>query len=164
MEYLGIGIEECKDRTCHTLQKRLITKSIETTKMTDCKPNWTPTIQVALASGPDGEPYNQAKGLWNYASVVGMLLHVSNNTPPDITFAVSQVAHFTAAPKVLHAKAIKSIIRYLAHDPSNKGLIIKPDGKFDLKCWVDADFAGLYGCEPIHNPKSLLKSRYMDIL
>ena len=90
MEYLGIGIEECKDRTCHTLQKRLITKSIETTKMTDCKPNWTPRTKVALWSDPEGEPNNQMD--WNYASVMGMLLYVLNNTRPDITFAVSQVA------------------------------------------------------------------------
>ena len=68
-------------------------------------------------------------------------LYVSNNTRPDVTFTVSQVAQFTAPPKVSHATAIKSIVRYLAHDP-NKGLIVKPDGTFDLKCWVDADFAG----------------------
>ena len=53
-------------------QKGLITKIIETTKMTDCKPNWTSTTQVALGSDPEGEPYDQKD--WNYASVVGMLL------------------------------------------------------------------------------------------
>ena len=138
-----------EDGTQHMSHKGLITKIIETTKMTDCKPNWTPTTQVALGSDLEGEPYDQKD--WNYASVVGMLLYVSNNTRPDITFAVSQVAQLTAAPKVSHAKAIKSIVRYLAHEPS-KGLLIKPDGTFDLKCWVDADFAGLCGREPDKNP------------
>ena len=66
---------------------------------------------------------------------------------------------FTAVPKVLHAKAIKSIVRYLTQDPNN-GLIIEPFGTFDLKCWVDADFAGLNGCEPDGNPKSVKSSRY----
>ena len=126
--------------------------------MTDCKPNWTPTTQVALGSNPpEAEPYNQKD--WNYASVVGMLLYVSNNTRPDITFVVSQVAWFTAVPKILHAKAIKSFVRYLTRY-LDKALIIKPDRTFDLKCWVDADFAGgLYGREPDTNPKSV-KSRY----
>ena len=55
-EYLGIGIEEREDSTWHMSQKGLITKIIETTKMTDCKPNWTPTTQVALDSDPEGEP------------------------------------------------------------------------------------------------------------
>ena len=64
------------------------------------------------------------------------------------------MARFTPAPKVSHAKAIKSIVRYLAHDP-NKVLIIKPDGTFDLKCWVDADFVGLYGREPDTNLKAV---------
>ena len=109
--------------------------------MTDGNPNWTPTTQVPLGSDPDGEPFNQES--FNYASIVGMLLYVANNTRPDITFAVSQVARFSAAPKVSHAQAIKTIVRYLARNPG-KGLIIKLDDQFFIKCWVDADFAGLY--------------------
>ena len=54
------------------LQKGLITKIIDTTKMTDRKPNWMPRIQVASGSNPKGERYNQKD--WNYTSVVGMLL------------------------------------------------------------------------------------------
>jgi len=159
-EYLGIGIEECNDGTRHMTQKGLIDKIIKTTKMTECKPNYTPTAQVPLGSDPEGEVYDQTG--WNYASIVGMLLYVSNNTRPDITFAVSQVARFTAAPKVSHAKAIKSIVRYLA-GTKDKGIIVKPDGTFDLKCWVDADFAGLYGREPSGSAKSV-KSRYGYII
>ena len=44
---------------------------------------------------------------WSYASVVGMLLYVLNNTRPDITFAVSQVARFTVNPKKSHGVAIR---------------------------------------------------------
>ena len=87
-----------------------------------------------------------------------MLLYLSNNTRPDLTFAVSQVARFTASPKKSHASAIKSIIRYLirTHD---KGIIVKPDGSLNLKVWVDADFSGLHGREHESNPTSA-KSRY----
>ena len=119
-------------------QKGLINKIITTTKMEDCKPNWKPTTACALATDADGEPYDQAE--WNYASVVGMLLYVSNNTRPDITFAVSQVARFTANPKKSHATAVKTIVRYLIRTRM-KGLIVKPDGTYDLDTWVDADFA-----------------------
>ena len=87
-----------------------------------------------------------------------MLLYMSNITRSDIIFEVSQVAQFTAVPKVSNSKSIKSIVRFLAQN-LNKGLIIKPDGTFDLKHWVDADFAGLYCREPGGNPKSV-KSRY----
>ena len=68
-------------------QKGLINKIIKTTKMGDYNPNWTPCAQLALGSGTNGERYDQKD--WNYASIVGMLLYVSNNTHPDITFAVS---------------------------------------------------------------------------
>ena len=54
-KYLGIGIEEQEDRTSHMSQKGLIIKIIlETKKMTNCKPNLTPTTQVALGSDPEG--------------------------------------------------------------------------------------------------------------
>ena len=121
-------------------QKGLIDKIIEITKMTGCNPNYTPCAQAALGSDLKGEPYDQKD--WNYASIVGMLLYVSNNTRPDITFAVSQVAWFTAAPKQSHARAIKTIVRYLA-STRNKCIMVKPNGMYNLETWVGADFARL---------------------
>ena len=158
--YLGIGIEEFANGSRHMTQKGLIKKLLQATDMTDCNPNWCPTTQVALGSDPEGEPYDQKQ--FNYASVVGMLLYLSNNTRPDITFAVSQVARFTHNPKKSHASAVKSILRYLSRT-SDKGLIVKPDGTFNLRCHVDADFSGLHGREPESNPASA-KSRYGYII
>ena len=154
--YLGIGIESLPDGSRHMTQSGLIKKILEASNMTNCNPNWTPCNQVALGSDPDGEPFDNST--FSYASIVGMLLYLSNNTRPDITFAVSQVARFTHAPKHSHAQAVKSIIRYLART-QDKGLIVKPDGTLNLNCWVDADFAGLHGREPESNPASA-KSRY----
>ena len=51
---------------------------------------------------------------FHYRSVVGMLLYLSGNTRPDITFAVSQVARFTHNPRKSHATALKMIVRYLS--------------------------------------------------
>ena len=158
--YLGIGIEAAKDGTRHMTQKGLIKKIITTTGLDNCNPNWTPTNQAALGSDPDGELYDQKD--WNYASVVGMLLYLSNNTRPDITFSVSQVARFTAIPKKSHAIAIKTIVRYLVRT-KDKGLYFKPDGSYHLRCWVDADFAGLFGNEPSENVDSA-RSRYGYII
>ena len=116
--YLGIGIEELDGGKHNMTQKGLIKKVIKTTKMENCNPNWTPSTQSALGSDPDGEPYDQVQ--FNYTSVVGMLLYLSNNTRPDITFAISQVARFTAKSKKSHAQAIKTIVRYLGK-PLTKG-------------------------------------------
>ena len=87
-------------------QKGLIGRIIEDTKMTDCNPNKTPASTVAPGSDKDGEPWDQLQ--WNCASIVGKLSHAANDTRPDIAHAVSQVARFTACPKVSHTKAIKN--------------------------------------------------------
>ena len=119
-----------------------------------CNPNWTPVAQVALGKDPDGPPMKES---WSYPSVVGMLLYLSGNTRPDITFAVSQVAHFTHAPKQSHAIAIKTIVRYLSNT-TDKGIIIHPKQNLLLQCYVDADFGGLFQRDPSSEPSSA-KSR-----
>ncbi|KAI2504402.1 hypothetical protein MHU86_10081 [Fragilaria crotonensis] len=152
-----LGIKFVKDATNNTVtltQKGLIQRIIEATGMVDCNPNWTPATQLTLGIDPDGEPYNET---WSYPSIVGMLLYLSTNTRPDIAFAVSQVARFNHSPKKSHATAIKTIVRYL-HRTSDKGTIVRPTGDLSIDCYVDADFAGLHGRDPDHEPSSA-KSR-----
>ena len=152
-----LGINFIKDPTTGTLtltQKGLIQKIQAATGMEDSNGNWTPSGQAALGIDPDGPPMNES---WSYRSIVGMLLYLSTNTRPDITFAVSQVARFSHNPKKSHASAIKTIVRYLqkTHD---KGMIVKPTGDLTIDCYVDADFAGLHRRDPDFSPSSA-KSR-----
>ncbi len=144
-EYLGIKIDDLPDGTKKMTQKGLIQKVIKAANMEDCNPNWVPAQQVALGTDPDGELHDKSK--WHMASIVGMLLYVANNTRPDISYAVSSVGRFVNNPKKSHASAVQTILRYLKRT-QDQGIIVKPNGSFDLKCWVDADFAGLYGREP----------------
>ena len=146
--YLGIKLEKNDDGSVHLSQKFLIDKIIAATGMERCNQNWTPTTQTALGQDPDGEPMEET---WSYPSVVGMLLYLSTNTRPDISFAVSQVARCSSSPKKSHATAIKSIVRYLART-STFGTIMKPDGTLRVDCFVDADFAGLFKADPDHEP------------
>jgi len=154
-EYLGIKIEEQADGSRSMTQTGMIQKIIDYTGLQNCNPNYVPATQKTLGSDPDGELYDNKE--WNYASVVGMLQYLSNNTRPDITFAVSQVARFTHKPKVSHASAIKIIVRYLKRT-EKQGIIVKPTGSLDIKVWCDADFAGLHRSEPDESPDSA-KSR-----
>ena len=153
-EYLGIKYEHGKDGTVHMTQAGLIEKILDATGLKDCNPNRTPCTKEALGSNPDGDAMTDS---WNYWSVVGMLLYLSTNTRPDIAYSVSQVARFSHSPKQVHAKAVKTIVRYLSGTKS-KGVIYKRPDKLGLDCYVDADFAGLYGQEPEENPVSV-KSR-----
>jgi len=154
-DFLGIKFtKDPKNNTVTLTQRGLIQKIIATTGMSDCNPNWTPATQTALGIDPDGEPMQES---WSYPSVVGMMLYLSTNTRPDISFAVSQVARFNHSPKKSHATAIKTIVRYL-HRTSDKGTIVRPTGDLSVDCYVDADFAGLHGRDPDYAPSSA-KSR-----
>jgi len=95
--------------------------------------------------------------IWNYPSVIGMLLYLSTNTRPDIAFAVSQVARFTHNPKLSHGTAIKMIIRYL-QGSMTKGTIVKKASNLQLDYFCDADFASLFTKDP-HASLSSAKSR-----
>ena len=144
-EFLGIKIDRNEaDGSLSLTQSGLIQRILVATNMEHCNPNWIPASPAALGSDPDGEPMDET---WNYRSVVGMLLYLSTNTRPDITFAVSQVARFSHSPKKSHATAVKMIVRYLART-QHLGTTIIPNGTLGLDCYVDADFGGLYKREP----------------
>ncbi len=76
---------------------------------------------------------------WEYASIIGMLMYLANNTRPDIVYAVHACACYTHNPKQSHASAIKHILRYLK-GTSEKGILLKPNQEEKLDCYVDSDF------------------------
>jgi hypothetical protein len=144
-QYLGIKFEkDNKTGTIELTQKGLITKIIATTGLENCKPNLTPASQIPLGKDEQGAAMSES---WSYSSIVGMLLYLSTNTRPDISFAVSQVGRFCSNPKQSHAAAIKTIVRYLA-GTADKGMILHPRGDLKLELFCDADFAGLYKRDP----------------
>ena len=122
-------------------QEGLIQKILDATGMQDCNPNRTPTTKEALGTDEDGEPMEDS---WNYRSVIGMMMHLTTNTRLDISYAVSQVARFSHNPKKSHSAAVKMIICYLTGKKTN-GVIYKRPKSLCIDCYVDADFARLYG-------------------
>ena len=154
-DYLGISFSKLSDGSVHMTQSGLIKKIIKATGMENCNPNKTPAHKVPLGKNEEDVPMTEE---FHYRSVVGMLLYLSGNTRPDITYAVSQVARFTHNPKKSHATALKMIVRYLS-GTIDKGIIVpKFTGKMQLKCYVDADFSGLYKVDP-DTSSSSAKSR-----
>jgi hypothetical protein len=150
-EFLGIKFDEKPDGSIEMTQRGLITKILQTAKMTDCNPNATPAAQKPLGADKDGEPYKEE---WNYRAIIGMLLYLSTNTRLDIAFAVSQAARFSADPKQSHAQAVKTILRYLK-GTLDRGTTVTPTDHLHLDMHVDADFAGLFGSEDDRDPNSV---------
>ena len=91
-------------------------------------------------------------------------MYLSNNTRPDIAFAVNQVARFSNNPRLCHEVAVKRIAKYLKHtlfkDPDGServhGMIFKPDKakQLALNLHCDADFGGLFNAEENSDPNS----------
>jgi len=86
-----------------------------------------------------------------------MLLYLSSNTRPDISFAVSQCARFDHCPRLCHEIAVKQIARYLKGSRT-QGPILKPDSNLSLAMYADAHFAGLWTAED-HDDPICIRSR-----
>jgi len=150
-EFLGIQIDKPDDGTLLLTQKGLIKKVLEAAKMENCNTAHTPAQAAALGAHEDAEPHNDKE--FNPRSIVGMLMCLATNTRIDIALAVSQVCRFTSCFKKPHGDAVKQILKCLK-GTVDKGTIAKPEGHLNLKCWTDADFAGLHKREDSKNPSS----------
>ena len=72
--------------------------------------------------------------------MIGSLLYLCASRP-DIMLSVCMCARFQATPKESHHKAVKHILRYLAHTPT-LGLWYTKGSEFDLVGFSDADCVG----------------------
>ena len=126
-EYLGIKMERLEGGQGRKLsQPTLIRRILKTVGVDEEQQGHKRAVRTPAThvlgrdiNGPD------AKHEWDYRSVVGMLLWLTRSTRPDILFAVSQVARFSATPKHSHEMAILRICEYL-RDTKDKGMVMKP--------------------------------------
>lgn len=86
--------------------------------MQDCKPVGTPMIVRQLEASKD--PFKPAEedevildDSYPYLSAIGALMFLSNQTRPDIAFAVNLLARHSRRPTIRHWNGLKNIFRYL---------------------------------------------------
>jgi len=127
--------------------------------MEDANSATTSASTSALGKDELGDKFDES---WEYPSIIGMILYLSGNSRPDIAYAVNQCARFTHNPLKSHATAVKRILRYLK-GTMDQGLILTPHSNFKIDCYVDDDFAGLWGNEDDQDP-ILVKSRSIYII
>ena len=63
------------------------------------KGKFTPSEQRPLVKDANGE---HPSGVFNYTSVVGMILYLSDHTLPDTAFSVNCCARYMFIPKISH--------------------------------------------------------------
>lgn len=77
-----------------------------------------------------------------YREAIGSLLYLSNQTRPDLSYAVNYSSRFMEIPKIQNVKVVKHILRYLKGTLNNG--VCFTNGN-DLKCldaFCDSDYAG----------------------
>ena len=137
--FLGVAIDQREDGTISMTQSGLANKVVDALLIKKLPRKFTPAETTPLVKDEKGElPDLQ----YNYASIVGMFQYLQWHYPPDITYAVVQVARYTHAPKRLHKLALERIGKYLK-STLEEGLIFKPNEVFRVDCYVNADFAYL---------------------
>ena len=108
--FLEIKIDKKSSKEFYLSQPGPIKKVLEAAGMSECNPNTTPAALDILGPDVDGTAMEEN---WEYASIIGMLMYLANNTRPDIAHAVHACARYTHNPKKSHATAVKHILRYL---------------------------------------------------
>ena len=105
--------------------------------MQDCKGIKIPMPAYGhLCTNENGKDFDQKV----YRSMIGSLLYLCASRP-DIMLSVCMCARFQATPKESHHKAVKHILRYLAHTPT-LGLWYPKGPTFHLIGYSDSDYVG----------------------
>ena len=82
-DFLGIRIEKAGPKKFHLTQTGLINKVLKEADMENCNTVNTPALTTPLGIDNLGEPFKED---WDYASIVGMLMYLANNSRPDIAY------------------------------------------------------------------------------
>ena len=98
-DFLGIRIEKLGPGTFNLTQSGLTNKVLAAANMTDYNSVPTPNSTVFLSIDAEGDRFDED---WEYATVLGMLVYLAQNSRPDISYAVHQCARFTHAPRKSH--------------------------------------------------------------
>ncbi|XP_050315536.1 uncharacterized protein LOC126750078 [Anthonomus grandis grandis] len=118
-------------------QEQYINQVLDRFNMGDCKPVNTPMEKGLCFDKPDPSVYQKELP---YQQFLSSLVYISVLTRPDITFAVNFLSQFNNCYTEQRWKCAKRLLRYLQ---GTKGycLACKRDSNYDLRGYVDADFA-----------------------
>ena len=124
-EFLSIGIKTLDDVGCSFYQTGLIRKVFKSTWMEHFNRLPTPTeVEAPLEVDVND---SEAKRDWlnSYASVIGIILHMSSNIRSYISLSVQECSLFTHDTKASYETAVKSICQYFQGTKYN-GLVFNP--------------------------------------
>ena len=151
--FLGVHLER-QGTSIKLTQKGLIKRVIEALGVDRDNRTATTPAKEPLPIDKDGDPPNRD---FHYASVIGML---NTYKPiPDLTllWLLASAQDMFMHPNCHMKRPLIRIGQYLKKT-AEEGLIFRPSAEFAIDCFVDADFAGLWGYKNPIDP-SIAKSR-----
>lgn len=133
--YLGMLVQwDRKAGTVALSNPRHTADLLKEFNMEDSKANHTPMVRSTELGGGDPLPDGN-----RFAELVGSLMYLTNQTRPDIAYAVGKLARRMSSPTEADWRAAKGVLRYL-QGTRNMGIVYGKGAA--MEGWVDADFAG----------------------
>ena len=134
--YLGVEFRRLPDGSYHISQAAYVQELLQDFDMLNCKPEHVPLPPgLRLLTDMDSPPTD----LHHYCKMVGKLIFLTT-TRPDLSYAVSTVSRYMAAPQQAHLEVVKHILRYLRHT-CDYGLLYQHQSPYPIQGYTDADWA-----------------------
>lgn len=135
--FLGFEIEKRENGTFIMHQTAYAKKVLRKFRMDECNPVSIPSDpNQTLSKFCDSEVSN-----FPYRQLIGSLMYLSIATRPDISYAIGNVSRYMENPTVVHERALKRILKYVAGTVSH-GIQFNKNGNHRLIGFSDADYAG----------------------
>jgi hypothetical protein len=110
-EYLGIEVEQTATHI-KVGQSKYAREILEKFGYSEAHAVCNP-MEVNARLAPTGKD-EEVNSEFPYREAVGMLMHLTTSTRPDLAFALSQLSRFVARPSAKHVGTLKRVLRYLA--------------------------------------------------
>lgn len=135
--FLGFEIDKRNDGSIFMHQTAYAKKVLEKFRMDECYP-------VSIPCDPNqvlGSFEESKVSTFPYRQLIGNLMYLAISTRPDISYAIGNVSRYMENPKIVHEKALKRILKYVAGTVGH-GILFKSDGNHQMYGFSDADYAG----------------------
>lgn len=135
--FLGFEIERLADGSIFMHQTAYAKKVLDKFRMDECYPVSIPSDPNQVLSKFD----DSKQSVFPYRQLVGSLMYLAVATRPDIAYAIGSVSRYMEKPTIVHEKALKRILKYIAGTLSH-GILFKRNGDHKLIGYSDADYGG----------------------
>jgi hypothetical protein len=135
--YLGIEVEQ-KEDFITVKQSGYAKKVLEQFGMSECNSTKLPMEPgCKLNADKGGQPVNPTE----YRKMIGCLRYLLHRRP-DLSFSVGVASRFMETPTVMHAKAVKQILRYLRGTIDYGLVYVQGSNANELMGYSDSDHGG----------------------